>query len=418
MWPNRLCRGQRTQNQIWLLLAFGGGRHEASAISVRFGCKWSVTQLMRHAGNAACPKLAATGIGARQHHSARLGETPIGLRVQHSNGWHIEMSIVGRMISLIGGQGPILLVAALCFGVISHPLGDLGYRLLPVSAFLLTLGSFLTAGLAPSETKSPNWLLAVVIAWVGIGLPLAAAGLLSLFPLDSSLRAGVLLSLLAPPVGSAAAIAAMLRLQPRLALIVSISLTLLAPISLPGFATLLGLGVTFDTGMLALRLLSIIGLAALVAFLALKFRERIAVVLPDQRAATGIAVIGLIIVGLATSHGVLAQWQSSPHRFEGMLTAAIATNFGLCLLATLAFSRLGLQLAGTIGLVSGSRNVTLAWAAASFGLPPLTEGYVAVCVIPVLALPLIIKLGAALYARTGLLPLQTLGRLRRDKPAS
>jgi ACR3 family arsenite transporter len=32
------------------------------------------------------------------------------------------------------------------------------------------------------------------------------------------------------------------------------------------------------------------------------------------------------------------------------------------------------------------------WAAASFGLPPLAEGYVAACVIPVLALPLIIKL--------------------------
>jgi len=36
-----------------------------------------------------------------------------------------------------------------------------------------------------------------------------------------------------------------------------------------------------------------------------------------------------------------------------------------CALAALAFSGLGLQVAGTIGLVSGNRNVTLAWAAAS-----------------------------------------------------
>ena len=55
-------------------------------------------------------------------------------------------------------------------------------------------------------------------------------------------------------------------------------------------------------------------------------------------------------------------------------------------------------MAGTIGLVSGNRNVTLAWAAASFGLPPLAEGYVAACVIPVLALPLIVKLCLALPA--------------------
>jgi hypothetical protein len=42
--------------------------------------------------------------------------------------------------------------------------------------------------------------------------------------------------------------------------------------------------------------------------------ELISTVLPDQRAATGIAVIGLTIVGLATSHGILSQWQSNPVR--------------------------------------------------------------------------------------------------------
>jgi arsenite transporter len=85
-----------------------------------------------------------------------------------------------------------------------------------------------------------------------------------------------------------------------------------------------------------------------------------------------------------------------PTRFEAMLGAAIAVSIGLCALSALAFSGFGLKLAGTIGLVSGNRNVTLAWAAASFGLPPLAEGYVAACVVPVLALPLAVKLGAAL----------------------
>jgi ACR3 family arsenite transporter len=50
------------------------------------------------------------------------------------------MRIVGIMLSLLGGQGPVLLVASLCLGVIFLPLGDFGYRLLPLSAFLLTLG--------------------------------------------------------------------------------------------------------------------------------------------------------------------------------------------------------------------------------------------------------------------------------------
>lgn len=299
---------------------------------------------------------------------------------------------VGKILSRLGGQGPVLLVISICAGLLITPLAQFGYDLLPFSAFLLTLGSFLTAGLAPSEARIRLPLIVMVLAWVGVALPLAAAVLLSFLPLDPALRAGALLSLLAPPVGSAAAIAGMLGLRPRLALLVSIALTLLTPISIPCFATVLGLGVVFDMGALAVRLFSIIGAAGLVAFLAIRFHRRLIPVLPDQHAATGIAVIGLIIVGLAASQGIRAQWTSDALRFDLMLAAAIASNFGLCALATLTFARLGLQTAGTIGLVSGNRNVTLVWAATSFGLPPLAEGYVAACVIPVLALPLIVKL--------------------------
>lgn len=299
---------------------------------------------------------------------------------------------VGKMLSWLGERGPVFLVISVCAGLLINPIAHLGYDLLPFSAFLLTLGSFLTAGLAPSEAKIRLPLIVMVLAWVGVALPLAAAVLLSFLPLDPALRAGVLLSLLAPPVGSAAAIAGMLGLRPRLALLVSIALTLLTPISIPCFATVLGLGVVFDMGALAIRLFSIIGAAGLIAFLAIRFHRSLIPVLPDQRAATGIAVIGLIIVGLAASQGIQAQWTSNALRFDLMLAVAIASNFGLCALASLTFARLGLQTAGTIGLVSGNRNVTLVWAATSFGLPPLAEGYVAACVIPVLGLPLIIKL--------------------------
>src|SRR5216683_1968231 len=250
------------------------------------------------------------------------------------------MRIVGSCLSALGGKGPVLLMVSLCAGVLISPLAYVGYTLLPLSAFLLTLGSFLTAGLAPAEGKIGMPLIGIVLAWVGLGLPMMAAGLLSFVPLDHALRAGVLLSLLAPPVGSAAA---MLGLQPRLALLVSITLTLAAPISIPGFAAILGLGIAFDMSALAIRLLSIIGMAAVVAYLSLRFRHVLTPILPDQRAATGVAVIGLIIVGLATSQGIQTQWHSNPARFEAMLAAAIAANFGLCALAALVFSALGLR---------------------------------------------------------------------------
>jgi ACR3 family arsenite transporter len=313
--------------------------------------------------------------------------------------------MIGKLLSALGGQGPALLVASLCVGLISHPLAHFGYGLLPVSAFLLTLGSFLAAGLAPSEIRIRPALVALALAWVGFVLPLTASALLWFIPIDPALRAGVLLSLLAPPVGSAAAIAAMLGLQSRVALIVSIALTLIAPLSIPAFAAALGLGVAFDMQALTLRLFTIIGAAALVAFASVKFRGRLSAILPNQRAATGVAVIGLIIVGLATSKGIEVQLSSNPTRFAEMLAAAVATNFGLCALGLVVFWKLGHRLAGTIGLVSGNRNVTLAWAAASFGLPQLAEGYVAACVIPVLALPLIITLCVRILSLFGrLLP--------------
>lgn len=305
------------------------------------------------------------------------------------------MWILGKMLSGFGSKGPILLVVALVAGMACPPLAWSGYQLLPLSAFLLTLGSFLTASLAPADAGVRRSLVVVTLIWVGVGLPVAAALMLATVPLNASLRAGMLLSLLAPPVGSAAAIAAMLGLQPRLALLISITLTLLSPLSIPAFASLLDLGVQFDMSALTLRLFGIIGSAALVAFLMGRFRPRFIAVLPDQRAATGIAVIGLMIVGLATSRGIHAQWTSNPVMFAKMLTAAVGINFGLCCASALLFSKLGVELAGTIGIVSGNRNVTLAWAAASFGLPPLAEAYVAACVVPVLALPLIVKLGLA-----------------------
>lgn len=310
------------------------------------------------------------------------------------------MHVFGTLLSSLGRHGPLLLVISLFAGIASPSLAWSAYKLLPLSAFLLTFGSFLSVGFAPPGTPIRRSVVFVALAWVGVGLPLAASVLLISLPLDPSLRAGMLLSLLAPPVGSAAAIAAMLGLQVRLALVVSIALTLASPFLMPVLAALLHIDVMFDWRVLTVRLLGIIGAAVVIAFVSVRFRQKLLPILPDQRAAAGIAVIGLIIVGLATSSGIQTQWINDPARFAKMLAAAVAINFGICGLSALVFSRLGAAVAGTIGLVSGNRNVTLAWAAASFGLTPLAEGYVAACVIPVLALPLLVRLGVA-FANLG-----------------
>jgi len=300
---------------------------------------------------------------------------------------------------MIGRHGPALLVLSLLLGAAVAPLATAAYQVLPLSAFLLTLGSFLTAGLAPPE-KGLGWRrILLALAWIGLGVPLMVAGLIISLHLDPALKAGVLLSVLAPPVGSAAAIAAILGLQPRLALIASIALTLVAPLSMPAFATVFGVNVSIDMAHLAWRLALIIGLAAILAQMARHWRSKVRAMLPDQAAAAGVAVIGLVIVGLAMMSGIRAHWAADPDAFKLFITAAIGVNLGAGLVGALLFSSWGAKDAFTVGLVSGNRNVTLAWAAAGSTLPMATEAYVAACVLPVLALPLAIKSVLAVRAR-------------------
>jgi ACR3 family arsenite transporter len=299
--------------------------------------------------------------------------------------------MIGYVLSLLGRLGPFLLVASLCGGMLFPPLGTISCELLPFSAFLLALGSFLSAALTPSGPRVRGGLIAITFTWVGLVLPLAGAVLVMIVPLDPAVRTGVLLSLLAPPVGSAAAIASMIGLQPRLALLTSLTLTLAAPLSSPAFSTLLGLSLDFNLGALAARLLLIVGSAGLMTLAAVRWKSRLCAVLPDQTAAVGVAVIGLAIVGLAASREFHPQPGEPLAHVLNLLAVAAAINFGLCAISTLIFAGFGFRLAGTIGLLAGNRNVTLAWAAAGVSLPETAERYVAICVIPVLVLPLLIR---------------------------
>lgn len=61
------------------------------------------------------------------------------------------MRVLGQGLTAIGRHGPALLVLSLLLGASVAPLATAAYQVLPLSAFLLTLGSFLTAGLAAPE---------------------------------------------------------------------------------------------------------------------------------------------------------------------------------------------------------------------------------------------------------------------------
>lgn len=302
------------------------------------------------------------------------------------------MRYLGFALSRLGFYGPALLVISLVLGFCSDRIATAAHAVLPLSAFLLTLGSFLSADLAPPEQRIGRGRMLIALGWIGIAVPLLVALSVRFITLSPVLKSALLLSVIAPPVGSAAALATMLDLRSRLALIASIALTIAAPVSMPLWVALLHVGVELDPGRLIVRLALMIGCAIVLAAIHRRWRPRFQTLLPNARAAAGVAVIGLVIVGLATIQGARAKAGFDNPAFLTFITMAVTMNVGIASLGALVFSPWGLKDALTVGLVAGNRNVTLAWAAVSTSLPAQGEAYLAACVIPVLSLPLVIKL--------------------------
>jgi predicted Na+-dependent transporter len=232
-----------------------------------------------------------------------------------------------------------------------------------------------------------RWIAAVLV-WYTFGMPLVMLGLVRLFAPEPDLARGLMLCMLAPPVGSAAAIAAMLGLSAPLALLATVAATIVSPIYLPPLAMwFAGYDLAIDPfGMLG-RLLLIVGGACATATLLRRYAGRF--VAENPHAMTGVAVLGLILVALGAMRGMQAYFLLHPQEVAGFLALAFAVNAGFQVLGISLFAPAGRMRAMTVGLVSGNRNVTLAWAAAGAGLldHPRVELYLAMSVFPIFMLP-------------------------------
>jgi hypothetical protein len=97
------------------------------------------------------------------------------------------MRALGQGLSTVGRHGPALLVLSLVLGAAVAPLATAAYQVLPLSAFLLTLGSFLTASLA--LPRRVGWRrIVLALAWIGLGVPLIAAVIVLPLHLDPALQ--------------------------------------------------------------------------------------------------------------------------------------------------------------------------------------------------------------------------------------
>ncbi|MCB4822155.1 hypothetical protein [Roseicella aerolata] len=294
-----------------------------------------------------------------------------------------------RLLALAGRNGPALLCGGVLIGFVAPPLAELARPLMGLAVFVFTLGAFLKVdGVAFRAEAADRRGLLLVLAWASFGVPLLAYALLLVLRPEPDLALGFLLCFLAPPVGSAAAIAAMLGLSAPLALLATVAATLAAPFYLPALSTALaGAALAIDPLLLSARLGVIVGGAAGTAWLLRRFAGRW--VVDNPNAMTGIAVIGLLLVAIGAMRGMQAQILATPQAAALVLGLAFLANAGFQVVGALLFGAMDRTRALTVGLVSGNRNITLVWAAAAPFLAERrgVELVLAMSVFPIFMLP-------------------------------
>jgi predicted Na+-dependent transporter len=295
-----------------------------------------------------------------------------------------------RILAAAGRHGPALLCGGVLLGLAAPPFAELARPLMGFAVFVFTLGAFLKVdGAAFRAEAADRRAVLLVLAWATFGVPLAAYGLVRLLQPGPDLSRGLLLCALAPPVGSAAAVAAMLGLSAPLALLATVAATAAAPFYLPPLAaSLAGAELAIDPLALSARLAAIVGGAAAAARL---LRRRAgAWVAANPHAMTGVSVLGLILVAIGAMRGMQGHVLAAPAQAVASLGIAFFANAGFQAAGALLFAGLDRTRSLTVGLVSGNRNVTLVWAAAAPGLAehPGVELFFATSVFPIFVLPL------------------------------
>ena len=301
---------------------------------------------------------------------------------------------MNSLLAFAGRHGPLLLFFGVVIGFVFPALAAAAKPWMGAAVFVFTLGAFLKVdgNAFRAELRRPLRAAAVLV-WTLAGVPALAWALVHVATVPAEIGLAIMLCMLGPPVGSAAAMAAMLGLNAALALAATIVVSLLAPLYLPPIAALIGGSVAqIDAVAMLGRIVAVIGAAAGTAFLLRRFAG--AFVVRNPSAMTGVSVVGLLAVAVGAMHGMPQHVLGHGVQAMQLIGLAFAVNIGFQLAGFVLFSGLGVADALTVGLVSGNRNVTLMWVVVApwLGGLPLVEAYLAASVFPIFMLPLLTKL--------------------------
>ncbi len=309
-------------------------------------------------------------------------------------------------LAFCGRRGTVLLAAGFFVGIAVPPLAALLRPLLSTFVFLLTASTMIGLdwrALAAHLRKPVR--LVLVIAWTMLGAPIAVAAFLHVLPAPPPLADALVLWAASPPLISVPAIAALLGLDPALALLVWALGTFLTPVSLPPLVLgLIGLPLDISILHLTLNLALFVLSAAALAGLArmLLGAPRITA---NADAVAGLNVVLLLLFCVAVMDGMAGMLAADPARV--LLYAASATTASAILqgVSFLIFLRLERGAALTAGLIGGSHNIALVWANLPSGKASELLLFFAVVQLPIFVLPAFSK---PIYRRLAARPRSTL----------
>jgi BASS family bile acid:Na+ symporter len=183
-----------------------------------------------------------------------------------------------------------------------------------------------------------------------------------------------------PASPACVAFAAILRLNPPIALLATVAGTAAAPFYIPALAALLGgYQIAIDPVATCLHLVLLIGGACVAAIVTKRFAGGF--VRENPEAMTGIAVLAMFLAGMGSMRGMQAHLLAQPVTGLEFVAMAYLLLFTAEIGGTLLFWRYGRTAALTAGLISGTRTITLAWVVLGDHIMPLADLFLAASMV-------------------------------------
>ncbi|HUH85304.1 MAG TPA: hypothetical protein VLX85_11910 [Stellaceae bacterium] len=307
-----------------------------------------------------------------------------------------------RLLAYLGRHGTSLLAGSLFIGLLLPPLAALLHPALRLFVFLLTTTSFLSIDwpTLARQARRPG-LLALVLLWTLIGVPVATALATKALELPTGLAQALVLWAASPPLISVAAIALLLGLDGALALLVMVAGTFLMPLTLPPLVLgLIGLDLAIGIRPLMQNLALFVGGAALAAA-ALRVLIGTTRLGRHRLELSGLNVLFLLLFAVAIMDGIGALLIEHPGQVLLYAGIALLASLALQLLSFLVFAWQPRIPALTIGLIGGNNNMAVVWATLGSAVRPELSLFFAAVQLPIYVLPAALK---PLYRRLGAAP--------------